>query len=285
MNNDLFISDFSGCITTIKEQRQLLTEMVDWFCSLDNQSEALTIVAKERGLLPVTLKQHNCFFIDEETVLADIPDKYRDETLGLIRNKYIVYLGRFVYPVKDPNGLVMGLCGWDPYVQPKYLDSKNFGYKAKHNTMYGMEKLFEYYTNDKPVVVVEGIVDCLLLRENGMQALAVLGSMLSSYVITILSRFGDRCIVITDNDNYLGTAEDKTSGEGFVKQVHWKLPQARVYQTTTAKDLDDVYRSSEESKNNLIEDLKNIDNMFYEFKELRQRIKPSRRKIGYGKIV
>lgn len=283
--NDLFVSDFTGTITTIKEQRELLTEAVKWFQQQEDQEEALQAVAKERGLSVEVLRQHDCFFINEQLTLIFIPEKYKDETLGLVRNNYIVYSGRFVYPVKDPAGLVMGLCGWDPYVQPKYLDSKNFGYKAKHNTMYGMEKLYNYYKSDKPVIIVEGIVDCLLLRDNGFQALAALGSMLTAYIVTILSRFKDRCIVIPDNDNYKGDAEDRTAGEGFVKQVFWRLPDAKVYQTTTAKDLDDVVRSSELSRLNLLEDLRNIDNMFYEFKELRQRVKPSRKKVNYGKFI
>lgn len=283
--NDLFVSDFTCTITTIKEQRVLLTEAVKWFQQQEDQEEALQAVAKERGLTVDVLRQHDCFFINEQLTLIFIPEKYKDETLGLVRNNYIVYSGRFVYPVKDPTGLVMGLCGWDPYVQPKYLDSKNFGYKAKHNTMYGMEKLYGYYKSNKPVIVVEGIVDCLLLRDNGFQALAALGSMLTAYIITILLRFKDRCIVIPDNDNYKGDAEDRTAGEGFVKQVFWRLPDAKVYQTTTAKDLDDVARSSELSRLNLLDDLRNIDNMFYEFKELRQRVKPGRKKVSYGKII
>ena len=283
--NDLFVSDFTGTIVTIKEQRELLTEAVNWFQQQEDQEEALQAVAKERGLSVDVLRQHDCFFINEQLTLIFIPEKYKDETLGLVRNNYIVYSGRFVYPVKDPTGLVMGLCRWDPYVQPKYLDSKNFGYKAKHNTMYGMEKLYDYYKSDKPVIIVEGIVDCLLLRDNGFQALAALGSMLTAYIITILSRFKDRCIVIPDNDNYKGAAEDRTAGEGFVKQVFWRLPDAKVYQTTTAKDLDDVARSSELSRLILLEDLRNVDNMFYEFKELRQRVKPSRKKVNYGKFI
>ena len=73
-------------------------------------------------------------------------------------------------------------------------------------------------------------------------------------------------------------------GEGFAKQVFYKLPKARAYQTISAKDLDDVVRISEEKRQSLVDDLLNIDNMFYDFKEIRQRVKPTWRKIGYGKV-
>lgn len=283
--SDLFVSDFSGGVVSINSQRELMTNMVKYFTSLPENDGPIEWLSEERHIPLEVLKEHDVFFIDEDVLQIEIPEEYRDETLGLCRWHYIVYSGRIVYPVKSPKGLVMGLCGWTKDDgEVKYLDSKNFGYKAKYNSMYGMEKLYEYYTSKKPVVLVEGIVDCLLLRSFGIQAFALLGSLLTTYVITILSRFKDRLVVIPDNDNYKGIAEDKTAGENFVKQVFYKLSEARVYQTTSAKDLDDVIRLSEEKKIELINDLNNIDNLFYEFKELRQRTKPTWRKIKYGNI-
>lgn len=282
---DLFVSDFSGGIVTISNQREIMTEMVKYFTSLPENEGPLEWLAEERHLPLSILKEHDVFFIDEDVTRSSIPEKYWDETLGLCKWKYIIYAGRIIYPVKSPTGLVMGLCGWTKDKgEVKYLDSKNYGYKAKYNTMYGMEKLLEYYKSTDSVFLVEGIVDCLFLRSLGLKAFALLGSLLTPYIITILSRFGERLIVLPDNDNFKGEAEDKTAGEGFAKQVFYKLPKARVYQTISAKDLDDVVRVSEEKRQSLVNDLLNIDNMFYDFKEIRQRVKPTWRKIGYGKV-
>ena len=282
---DLFVSDFSGGIVTISNQREIMTEMVKYFTSLPENEGPLEWLAEERHLPVSILKEHDVFFIDEDVTRSSIPEKYWDETLGLCKWKYIIYVGRIVYPVKSPTGLVMGLCGWTKDEgEVKYLDSKNYGYKAKYNTMYGMEKLLEYYRSTDSVFLVEGIVDCLFLRSFGLKAFALLGSLLTPYIITILSRFGERLIVFPDNDNFKGEAEDKTAGEGFAKQVFYKLPKARVYQTISAKDLDDVVRISKEKRQSLVDDLLNIDNIFYDFKEIRQRVKPTWRKIGYGKV-
>ena len=282
---DLFISDFSGGIVDINSQRELMTRMVKYFTSLPENDGPIEWLAEERHLPLSILKEHDVFFIDEDVTTSSIPDEFKDETLGLCKWKYVIYAGRIVYPVKSPSGLVMGLCGWTKDEgEVKYLDSKNYGYKAKYNTMYGMEKLLDYYKSNKPVFIVEGIVDCLFLRSIGLSAFAALGSLLSPYIVTILSRFGDRLVVIPDNDNHKGEAEDKTAGEEFAKQVFYKLPKARVYQTISAKDLDDVVRLSENKKQAVIADLMNIENIFYEFAELRQRVKPTWRKIGYGKI-
>lgn len=283
--SDLFISDFSGGVVSIGQQRELMTEMVKYFTSRPENTGPIEWLSEERHIPLDILKEHDVFFIDEDELKRDIPEKFQDETLGLCKWKYIIYAGRIIYPVKSPKGLVMGLCGWTKDDgEVKYLDSKNFGYKAKYNSMYGMERLYDYYKSAKPIILVEGIVDCLFLRSLGLQSFALLGSLLTPYVTTILSRFGDRLVVIPDNDNFKGVAEDKTAGEGFANQVFYKLPLARVYQTTTAKDLDDVVRISDESRATLVNDLINIENIFYDFKELRQRVKPTWRKIKYGNI-
>lgn len=269
-------------VVTIEEQRKRLNEVVKYFKENEAGYEPmLQYVAGLRALPVEAIRGADAFFINEDTPLAVIPEEYRHESYGICNRNRVIYAGRCIYPVKDVNGDVMGFCGWDPNKVPKYLDSKNYGYKAKSNSLYGMERLKEYYSNDKPVILVEGLVDCLLLRSIGVQALALLGSMLTSYVTVILSRFGDRLVVVPDNDNVDGLAVDRTAGEGFVQQVFRKLPKARVYQTIEFNDLNDCWRAGEEHKIALAEDFKNINNMFYQFKEIRQRFKPKWR--GYAR--
>lgn len=274
-------SFLSQSIITIDQQRQKLNEIVDYFKKNGIGYEVmLDYVAKKRGLPVEVIRDSDAFFIDDGTPIMLIPEEYRHDSYGICKGSRVIYAGRCIYPVKDVKGNVMGFCGWEPSIQPKYLDSKNYGYKAKRNVLYGMEMLPEYYTNDRPVIVVEGLVDCLLLRYLGKQALATLGSMLTGYVEVILRRFGDRLIVMPDNDNYTGEVEGKTSGEEFVKQVFNKLPKARVFQTMNFNDLNDVWREGEEHQNALREDLNNITNICYIYKELRQRSKPKWRKYG-----
>lgn len=262
-------------IVTIEDQRKKLNELVEYFkVNEEGYEEMLEYVSSKRQLKYETIKESGAFFINDEKPIALIPDEYRHESYGICRNNRVVYSGRCVFPVYDVRGDVMGFCGWDDVLKPKYLDSMNYGYKAKRNCFYGMEKLSEYYSSNKPVVVVEGLFDCLLLRENGVQALATLGSMISGYVLVILKRFKDRLIMMPDNDNYDGTVIGETAGEGFVSQVFRKLPDARVFQTINFKDLNDCWRDSEEHRLALLDDLKHIDTMLYSYKEIRQRARP-----------
>lgn len=244
----------------VEEIRNTLTEMFEWFSSLEYNREkvdAMFTMARKRPIDLDSIKEKNIFFMDKDTIFPEsIPGKYKTINLGLFQDwNFSKFYGRWVYPVRDVNGKVMGFCGWDyetPYA--KYLDSVTYGYSAKKGTLYGMEELPEYYRSNKPVFVVEGIVCALYLRSKGFQALALLGSGVSNAVAEILRRFGERCVVIPDND---------ASGYKLLKQVKKKVPKARAFISNVSKDIDstrevDNYRYEEP----LLRDLRNIDNIF-----------------------
>ena len=160
---------------SVEETRQDLNELVEYFRNMPEQRELLEVVFVQERKLPMEIgESQKIFFVDDELPCNDLPEKFQVEALGFCRNGYISYAGRLVYPVMDVHGNVMGFCGWDKFDSPKYLDSKTYGYKAKATTVFGMEKLPEYYSNNEPVYVVEGIVCCLYLRSKGFQAIAVL---------------------------------------------------------------------------------------------------------------
>lgn len=260
---------------TIQSTRKDLNRMVDYFTSQPEQQDYIEIAFANERKLPIEIaREQRIFFIQEGMTKLDIPDEFQAESLGMVHKGYVVYEGRLVYPVFDVKGDVMGFCGWDKFVQPKYLDSKNYGYKAKATTFYGMEKLEEYYKSDKPVYVVEGIVCCLYLRSIGLQAVALLGSSITSYVATILKRFGRRLVVIPDNDAFGKKAEEigsSLSGEHFVKQARRLLPMATVAQSKIAKDIDDS-RKVEGLEETLKKELVLVSkNPYLPFKTLRTR--------------
>lgn len=240
---------------SIEDTRSDLNRLVEWFKQRDFYEPGLdSAYVFERKLKKETAYEHDVFWVDESLIMSEFPDEFKAEALGFVYDKkYFNQLGRLVYPVKDVRGNVMGLCGWDPFVKPKYLDSVNHGYKAKATTLYGMEKLPEYYTNNKKVFVTEGIVDTHWLRENEFQALAALGSHLTKYVIEILRRFGDRLIVLPDNDE---------AGNSFVKQVKYFLPKASVIQCKDGKDVDGYRKLNDgEFKDQILTDLHTLVNI------------------------
>lgn len=216
---------------SITEAREGLDEIKRLFLALPEQPDYIKFVAKLRKNFPEqALIDAEAFAVPADFTPMFLPTELRHDRYGMCIDGRLIYAGRFVYPVKDPHGHVAGWCGWDKYEEPKYLDSTNYGYSAKSGMFYGSEKLSEYYRNNKPVIVVEGIVCCLWLRSQGFQALSSLGSYLTPYMVTILKRFGRRCVVIPDADE---------AGNKYRAQVKRSLPMAKCIQSCVAKDIDD----------------------------------------------
>ena len=246
----LYVEEYS-----IEDVREDLRRVVDYFKSKEYHEHAMDLfMVKYRGFPIEVAEQAECFCIDEEIPISDLPDWMLHSSLGIVKNNYVPMWGRCVFPVKDVSGNVMGFVGWDPFVDPKYLDSKNYGYKAKNASFYGMEMMPEYYNSKKPMFVTEGLMCTLYLRWKGFNAISSLGSWLTPYQIQILKRFGDRCIVISDND---------ITGDKYIKQIHRELPKARCYQTAYGKDIDGC-RKYEEGiyESQLLKELSIVNNPF-----------------------
>lgn len=256
---EFYVDEYS-----IEDTRKDLGRIVSYFRSMPYHEHAMKLFIEDFRELPLSIADEaEAFCVDEELPIASMPEWMFQDSLGFIKKNFCMMWGRCVFPVKDVRGNVMGFCGWDPFVDPKYLDSKNYGYKAKATTLYGMEKLPEYYSNNKVVFLTEGLMCCVYLRHNGFQALSALGSNLTSYVIQILKRFGYRLIVVPDND---------ATGDKFIKQIKRRLPLARIIQVAYGKDIEGC-RKIEEHKyeQQLLKELHTISLPFAKTELLIQR--------------
>ena len=256
-DEDLYYEDYdynSGF--TIEDTRKQLGEIVEYFKNEDYYKQSIEVAfVKERQLPWSVAIEHDIFFVNDGLAAGVLPEWMQHDSLGLVKFNRVVYAGRLVYPVKDVLGQVMGFCGWDKFEKPKYLDSKNHGYKAKQTTLYGMEKIEEYYKSNKPVFITEGIVCCLYLRSKGYQALALLGSYMTPYIIQILLRFGSRLVVVPDCDE---------AGDSFVRQCKWNLKKAIIVQVKYGKDIDGCRKLEDHKYENLLlKDIANLSNPFY----------------------
>ncbi len=230
--------------TSVQKLRKQLNQIVEIFKAQPDYEENVRIFAEEvRNLEVKTLKDCDSFMLQPDTPLDILPEELRHDALGFCRGDYYIFEGRYVYPVKDVQGDVMGFCGYDKFEDTKYLDSKNVGYRAKIYSCWGMEKLPEYYRSKDPVFFVEGIVCALYLRQCGLQSLALLGSSASPYMTQVIKRFGMRAIMIHDADE---------AGSHFRKQMRYRLPYLRCIQSTIAKDVDDSRQVNPEFANELI---------------------------------
>lgn len=217
----------------IPSHRKKLNKMVDTFYDMPEQKEHRELYALWRNLKPEVIHRNKMFYIDDRWVLSNIPEEFRHDSFDICKGPRIKFLGRYCFPIYDPMGDVMGFVGWDGYEEVRYLDSITYGYKAKVTTLYGMEKLRRAYKQGY-VVVVEGPVCKLYIEGFGLLSLSLLGSNMSDYVARILRRFGERCILVPDADE---------AGDKLVSLSKYMVPQARVYQSVIAKDVDDTRKA------------------------------------------
>lgn len=216
---------------SVAKARIKMDKIAEIFQNRPEQREWIEAFAWLRADFPVDALIHaGGFAVNFHDTPSLLPEELQHDSLGFVREKHLVYRGRFVYPVKDMHGHVAGWCGYDAFENPKYLDSTNYGYSAKDALFYGAEMLPAYYRSSRPVFIVEGIVCCLWLRSKGFQALSSLGSYLTAYMAVVLRRLGRRCIVIPDADD---------AGTKYRRQVEKSLPLARCVQSCVAKDIDD----------------------------------------------
>lgn len=240
---------------SVEDVRQDLARIVEFFKAKPYWEEAMrAFIVDHRKMDMSVAVSSDAFAVDENTTIGSLPEWMLSEPLGFVRKNWISQAGRCVFPVKDVRGQVAGFVGWDPFEKPKYLDSKNYGYKAKQSMLYGMEKLEEYYLSGEPVIVTEGMMDTLYLRWKGFQAMATLGSYMTSYVRVILNRFGHRLVMIPDNDE---------TGDKYVAQCKRSFKQAQIYQVAFGKDVEGC-RKLEDFKyeEQLLSELSGLTNPF-----------------------
>ena len=216
----------TNSLTSIGESRKVLNDLVAYFKDLPFQEEQRQFFANLRELKVSTLTAVDSFMVPDDLLVKEIPEEFRHDSYGFVEGSRIIYSGRYVFPIKDVTGDVAGFVGYDKFEEPKYLDSKNYGYKAKQTMIYGMETLYD----EDYIVMCEGSVCKLFMQQEGIHSGAFLGSHMTPYVIEILKRFKRRCLVIPDADD---------AGNKLKWQVKKYLPEAFVVQSKIAKDIDD----------------------------------------------
>lgn len=179
-----------------------------------------------------TPKMESEQFFDHDEVKTLLPHynfynqkKISDDTLRLYRSGFSMsgkMNGRFVFPIFDENGKVVGLSGrhllWNNHSStPKW---KHIGKKA--NWIYPIklqnekDNIFlKTIEEKKQIILIEGIGDSLALSQNGYyNHLVVFGLEISSKQISyLLSLNVDKIIIATNND------KEKTDNRGLAAAI------------------------------------------------------------------
>ncbi len=118
-------------------------------------------------------------------------------------NVYDYFRNRLMFPIKDIKGNVIAFGGrvMDGS-NPKYLNSPETDIFNKSSTLYGLNLAKNELGETRRVIVTEGYMDVISLYQQGVKnAVATLGTALTTQHGKILSRYADEIIICYDSDS------------------------------------------------------------------------------------
>ena len=149
--------------------------------------------------------------------------------LSCIEGELSVLDGRWVTPIRYPDGRVCTLVGWNPKSDSKYLTLPVDEFSKKH-LLFGLDLALR--TSTSYVYVVEGIFDCLALNSIGIPSVSVMGSSISSYQLAQLGMYPKGRVV--------GVPDRDICGRVVSGNV-WKLSRYLTWSVSyPCKDMDDM---------------------------------------------
>lgn len=140
---------------------------------------------------------------------------------------YDRFRNRLMFPIFNTMGQVLAFGGRSLGEQePKYMNSPESFLYHKGSVLYGLHRAQKAIRERDAVIVVEGYFDLLTLHQNGIQnAVAVLGTALTTGQIDILKRHTQNLVLVFDGD----LAGKKASFRNLPDLLERDIPARVVY--------------------------------------------------------
>ena len=140
---------------------------------------------------------------------------------------YDRFRNRLMFPIFNTMGQVVAFGGRSLGDQePKYMNSPESFLYHKGSVLYGLHGAQQAIRERDAVIVVEGYFDLLALHQNGFQnAVAVLGTALTTGQIDILKRYTQNLVLVFDGD----PAGRKASFRNLPDLLERNIPARVVY--------------------------------------------------------
>ena len=116
---------------------------------------------------------------------------------------YDRFRDRLMFPITNVGGrtVAFGARTLDPEGQPKYLNSPETPIYRKGTILYGLSEAKDAIRKEGQAVMVEGYTDLLRLMQSGIEhVVASAGTAFTSEQAKLLSRYGERVVVVYDAD-------------------------------------------------------------------------------------
>ena len=133
------------------------------------------------------------------------------------------FRGRLMFPIRDAQGRVVGFAGRSigDDAGPKYLNSAESPVYHKSRVLYGLFEAREALRSVSTLILVEGYLDAIALRQAGVASVAATcGTALTAEQARMIRRQADEVIVVFDGDG-AGTAAAARSFPVFTDAGLW----------------------------------------------------------------
>ena len=172
----------------------------------------------------------------------------KQETLDLVRAKAQVGEKK-IFPIFSAYGQLIGKVVHQPKSKSlkywKEVDERFVGFN-----MQSLPKLFY----GKPLVIVEGIYDCLTLIQEGVDCMAMVASKLNRTKLKQIYRYTNRLIICPDSDRTGDrSVEEMTDLMDKMEGYDWKYS---ICKQMVAKDINELYLTNPSAFNMFMEELK-----------------------------
>ncbi|MDM8515277.1 DNA primase [Desulfobacterales bacterium HSG16] len=206
--------------TRISQRERLLSlnrQAADFFAANLNNSQVGRIASaylEKRGISQNAIKSFGLGYAPDkwDRLLKYFSSKKVDpgqlEAAGLIISRkdssgyYDRFRNRIIFPIIDAQMRVIGFGGrvMDDSL-PKYLNTPETLLYHKSQSLYGMDIAKRKCRETRTVHVVEGYMDVIKLSQHGVEnAVATLGTALTSDHVRLLNNFADRLVLVYDSD-------------------------------------------------------------------------------------
>lgn len=180
---------------------ELFTEYVDTIYKRADQDK-LQELANLRQFSLETLQAQKVFYVPPSGASLMMP-KYQEhlKSFGVLSDRNLpVFYNRWVFPINNAMGQVVGLVGYSPTEKTRYLYART-PYYDRRNTLYGLEKL-HLVDEMGYAIITEGITDTIRLRDMGyLNTYAMCGTGNSTFIYGQINRRADKGVIkVPDRD-------------------------------------------------------------------------------------
>lgn len=178
------------------------------------------------------------------------------------RGPYDRFRGRFIFPIRDRQGRVVGFGGraLADDQMPKYLNTPQSPLFDKSHLLYAIDLAADAIRKQQEVVIVEGYVDALTAHQFGYRnVVATMGTALTEQQVGLVKKLTPRVVLALDADtagqlamlravdtlrNALGDdAEYSVDARGLVRSQRRLSVAINVLTVPSGKDPDEFIRS------------------------------------------